>query len=196
MANVIIDSITSTTNQVISATTAGIINVNNTNYQLEIDQGATLLVDIPSNNEISISFSGDGFTYRSDRKQINDELFLAEGTYNFYFFRFSSGIHINIYRELYFDEETITETGTTRTIQLSDRGKMIVFTNVSGCLITCPDNLPPNLHCNIVRDTDAGVVTVTASTSLKSSGTQITVPDEGATIKHTGNNVWRAFGLA
>lgn len=41
----------------------------------------------------------------------------------------------------------ITETGTTRTLALSDYGKIIRYTNASGCTITVPDTLPVGFNC-------------------------------------------------
>ena len=84
---------------------------------------------------------------------------------------------------------------TTYTLLESDFGRLIEFTNVGAITVTLPNGLSEGFNCSLVRDTGAGIVTVTATTTLKSSGTQITTANDFSSVIHTGSNVWRAVGL-
>lgn len=57
-----------------------------------------------------------------------------------------------------------TQTGTTYTIQATDNGKIINFTNAAAVAVTLPDGLPEGFQCTILQS-GAGTPTVTPSGS-------------------------------
>lgn len=65
------------------------------------------------------------------------------------------------------------QTGTTYTIQASDNGKVITFSNAAACAVTLPDTLATNFQCTIVQ-IGAGVPTVTPTTdTINGAGTGV-----------------------
>jgi hypothetical protein len=61
------------------------------------------------------------------------------------------------------DAQNNVQTGTTYTIQASDNGKNIVFTNAAAIAVTLPDTLALDFQCSIVQ-ANTGVPTVTPNT--------------------------------
>ena len=55
------------------------------------------------------------------------------------------------------------QTGTTYTIQASDAGKNIGFTNAAAIAVTLPDTLATNFQCSIIQ-LGTGIPTVTPAT--------------------------------
>jgi hypothetical protein len=54
----------------------------------------------------------------------------------------------------------ITETGTTRTLALTDYGKIIRYTNAAGCTVTVPDTLPVGFNCLHIQRGTAQIIFV------------------------------------
>lgn len=54
------------------------------------------------------------------------------------------------------------QTGTTYTVQPSDNGKVLTFTNASAITVTLPDDLPVGFNCLTVQ-MGAGTVTFSAA---------------------------------
>lgn len=79
---------------------------------------------------------------------------------------------------------------------ISDWGKILVFTSVNPITVTLPNGLSDGFQAALARDTGAGVITVSATTTLKSAGTQIVVSEAMASVSHRGANVWWASGLS
>lgn len=89
------------------------------------------------------------------------------------------------------------QIGTTYTIQTSDAGKEIVFTNAGAVAVTLPDGLPQNFQC-ILSQEGAGTVTVTPSGSdtLNGAGTGIATSGQYTALhlgKRTSSN-WLVKG--
>ncbi|MEM9859146.1 MAG: hypothetical protein AAF843_17435 [Bacteroidota bacterium] len=92
-------------------------------------------------------------------------------------------------------QEFKTVTGTSYSLVESDWGKVLEFTNSNSISVTLPNGLPEGFQCALVRDTGSGTVSITATTTLKSSGTDITSVHEWAYVTHKAANEWRASGL-
>src|SRR5690606_35580891 len=58
-----------------------------------------------------------------------------------------------------------TENSTSYTVQSSDHGYMILFTNASGCTVTLPTGLATDFWFTAVRGESAGTITFTGSGS-------------------------------
>ena len=66
------------------------------------------------------------------------------------------------------------QTGTTYTIQASDNGKNVVFTNGAAIAVTLPDTLALDFQCSIIQ-AGAGVPTVTPNTdTINGAATPVT----------------------
>ncbi|MGD1959136.1 MAG: hypothetical protein ACFB2Y_09780 [Fulvivirga sp.] len=92
-------------------------------------------------------------------------------------------------------QEFKTITATSYSLVESDWGKVLEFTNSNPISVTLPNGLPQGFQCALVRDTASGTVSITATTTLKSSGTDITSVHEWAYVTHKAANEWRASGL-
>lgn len=90
-------------------------------------------------------------------------------------------------------QDVRTETGTTYTIQASDEGLDIYFTNASDITVTLPNGLSDNFICFVYKK-GTGNVILSATTTLEAVATTIYVEDAGASVKHIGSNVWQADG--
>jgi hypothetical protein len=77
--------------------------------------------------------------------------------------------------------EFVEESGTTRTLSLSDEGATIRCTSGSAVAITCADTLPVGFHCLVVQE-GAGTVTIdsenTDTLNGAAAGTGIEVADQ------------------
>jgi len=70
------------------------------------------------------------------------------------------------------------QTGTTYTIQSSDNGKNIIFTNAAAIAVTLPDTLDTDFQCSIIQ-AGAGVPTVTPNTdTINGAGTGVAPADQ------------------
>ena len=66
-----------------------------------------------------------------------------------------------------------TQTGTTYTIQATDNGKTLIFTNAAAVAVTLPDGLDENFQCTVMQY-GAGAVTVTPNTdTVNGAGTGV-----------------------
>jgi hypothetical protein len=92
-----------------------------------------------------------------------------------------------------FRNATRTETGTTYTIQASDEGLNIHFTNALPITVTFPNGLAQYFNCAVIK-AGVGNVNIVATGTLNSAGTSITTLYTGASVTHLGSNVWLAIG--
>lgn len=75
-------------------------------------------------------------------------------------------------------------SGTTYTFAEGDIGKVLHFTNASGCTATIPTGLSAGWHVDIYRTISAGPVTIESDGTLESTGDTLTVAMTAATIYH------------
>jgi hypothetical protein len=89
-----------------------------------------------------------------------------------------------------------TVTSASYTLLAEDFGRVLEFTNAGAISVTLPNGLEDGFNCTLVRDSAAGEITISATTTLKGAGTKITVPNAFGVVLHTGANVWRSAGFA
>lgn len=77
----------------------------------------------------------------------------------------------------------------------ADNGKLLLMDSASTQVVNFPDGLPANFQVDIVK-IGAGNVQITAATSFSGSGggDELTVVNTGATVYHTGSNVFVGVG--
>ena len=93
-----------------------------------------------------------------------------------------------------FRNTTRTETGTSYTVQASDEGLTLQFTNSSEVTLTLPNSLPQYFSV-YVKKWGTGDVVIEADGTLVSVGTPtLTTQYSGAFIEHLGGNEWEATG--
>lgn len=91
--------------------------------------------------------------------------------------------------------ETIENvTGTTYTFVEADKNKIKRVTNASGCTMNLPNGLSTGWIATVYRGLGAGLVTLTASTTLESAGTTIETEATVASVFHRGSNIFAAVG--
>lgn len=87
------------------------------------------------------------------------------------------------------------QTGTTYSLTVADRGKLITLSNASAIALTVPTGLGAGYSCTIVQK-GAGVITVTASgTTIVNRSTQLRSAGTGAVlflISDVANNFFLA----
>jgi len=88
---------------------------------------------------------------------------------------------------------TRTQSGTSYTIQASDENYAILFTSASPVAVLLPDGLSTNFSC-AVFNYGGGDITLSATTTLNSTATTIETIYTGASVQHTGSNIWLATG--
>lgn len=90
------------------------------------------------------------------------------------------------------DIELNTQTGNY-TIQASDAGKKVLINNSSLVTVTLPNGLPTGFQVIISRIGSA-VVTISATGTLNSQGTQLDLQHTGCVATHLGSNEWLVEG--
>ena len=87
------------------------------------------------------------------------------------------------------------QTGTTYTIQSSDNGKNIIFTNAAAIAVTLPDTLATDFQCTIIQ-AGAGVPTVTPNTDTINGASTGVAPAEqwkGMYLTQYADTEWLAL---
>ncbi len=92
--------------------------------------------------------------------------------------------------------EYVTESTTSRTLAEADRGRTIKCSNAGSITITLPNGLSTGFWCRIIKESGAGVITFSASTTLVSLNSLNTLNTDyaQATVEHRGSNVWLLAG--
>jgi hypothetical protein len=85
-----------------------------------------------------------------------------------------------------------TQTGNY-TIQASDSGAKVLMNNSSTATVTLPNGLDTGFQVAVSR-IGSGIVTVSASGTLNSQGTQLDLQHTGFVATHLGSNVWLVEG--
>lgn len=89
------------------------------------------------------------------------------------------------------------QSGTTYTIQASDLGKDLTFSNASGCTVTVPASLGVGFNCNFIKTSAAGNLTfVASSTTLNTdSGSLVMSAVNGAgSLVPVGTDIYNLTG--
>jgi len=76
----------------------------------------------------------------------------------------------------------------------ADRGKIKYFTNATSIEVVLPNGLTSGFQAVLWRASAAGLLKISAATTLESQGTELSTINTGATIIHKGSNVWMAAG--
>lgn len=92
-----------------------------------------------------------------------------------------------------FRNDVTTQSGTSYTVQASDEGTTIQFTNSGTVTVTLPDGLATNFNCSLEK-WGTGDVVIQAATSLVPAYTTLTTQYTGAYVEHMGSNAWKAIG--
>lgn len=92
--------------------------------------------------------------------------------------------------------DLVTDATTSRTITEADRNRVITFTNSGAIAVTLPNGLGNGFPVTIVRGSGAGIITISASTTLNTLNSLNTLEADfaQATFLHMGSNVWNGFG--
>lgn len=85
-----------------------------------------------------------------------------------------------------------TQTGNY-TIQLSDAASKILMNNTGPATVTLPNGFPVGFQVAISR-TNSGIVTISATGTLSSQGTQLDLENTGCIATHLGSNEWLVEG--
>lgn len=85
-----------------------------------------------------------------------------------------------------------TQTGNY-TLVAADVNKKILLNNSSAAIVTLPNGLPTGFQAVISR-IGTGLVTISATSTLNSQGTQLDLRYTGCVVTHLGSNVWIAEG--
>ena len=85
-----------------------------------------------------------------------------------------------------------TQTGSY-TVQASDAGKKILMNNATTQTVTLPNGLDVGFQVAISR-INTGIVTIAASGTLNSQGTQLDLQHTGCVATHIGSNIWLVEG--
>jgi hypothetical protein len=101
------------------------------------------------------------------------------------------GLSVTAHSGLLPQDTLILSKSATYEVAAGDAGKTI---ECSGTFtVTFPNGLDTGFQVTIVN-IGAGVITLSAATTLTSAGTQIATQYTGAVVYHAGSNVWRAMG--
>lgn len=90
-----------------------------------------------------------------------------------------------------------TQSGTTYSVQTSDLGKDLVFSNASGCAVTIPASLGAGFTCNFTKTASAGSLTfVAASTTLTTEAGSLVMsaPNGAGSIVPIGTDIYILTG--
>jgi hypothetical protein len=85
-------------------------------------------------------------------------------------------------------------TATTDTIDGSENGKILRYTNVAGCTITVPTGLVQGFSVVIYRADGAGLITINSAGTFEGVANTIEQEATAATIYHRGGDVHVALG--
>jgi hypothetical protein len=88
------------------------------------------------------------------------------------------------------DTLILSKTGAYE-VAAGDAGKTIECSGTFS--VTFPNGLDTGYQVTIVN-VGAGVITLSAATTLQSAGTQLATQYTGAVVYHRGSNVWLAMG--
>lgn len=86
-------------------------------------------------------------------------------------------------------------TDASYDVLAADEGKLLIMNSASAQVVNFPDGLPANFQVDIVK-IGAGNVQITADTTFTgtNNGDELTVINSGATVYHTGSNVFVGVG--
>jgi hypothetical protein len=87
-----------------------------------------------------------------------------------------------------------TVTSATYSVVEADRGKIKYFTTATSIEVVLPNGLTSGFQAVIWRGPAAGIVRISATTSVESHGLALNAVNTAATIIHKGSNIWLAAG--
>jgi hypothetical protein len=87
-----------------------------------------------------------------------------------------------------------TVTSAVYSVVEADRGKIKYFTNTAPIEVVLPDGLTSGFQAVIYRASAAGVLRLSAATTLEAQGSALNDAKTAATIIHRGSNAWLALG--
>jgi len=88
------------------------------------------------------------------------------------------------------------ETGTTYTLQSTDRGRIIRFTNAGTITVTLPNSLVDGFDCVLVKAGDGDINLTATSGNLEGVATISGTAPQFAAVVHRSGNVWMSGASA
>lgn len=155
---------------------------NNSVVQITVDQQGriTAALEVSIDHDQLVNFDADEHRPLDDSSTTTTNLWSADKIQNELDNKANIDLNLN------------TQTGNY-TVQASDSGSKILMNNSSAATVTLPNGLDTGFQVVISR-IGGGIVTISASGTLNSQGTQLDLQHTGCVATHTGSNNWLVEG--